>query len=148
MKKLISVTLALVMILACLSGLSFAAEAEARWTDGTNTVEGTLADMVKQASNAGGTLTLLQDITNTADKGEVISSNSSITLDLNGHTIRAKRTVVSISDKATGVTVIKNGTIISEKASIVVKGGGLKMDGVTGWCETQQNDFCVLVQHQ
>ena len=139
MKKLISVTLALVMILTCLSGLCFAAEAEARWTNGSASIEGSLTEMVKEASNSGGTITLLKDVTHSAEKGNYLTSNTSFTLDLNGKTVTSNRIMLSVSAKATGVTVIKNGTLISERMNVTVSGGGLQMDGVTCWSDTQQN---------
>ena len=139
MKKLLSLTLALMMIIACLSGLALASDAEASWTDGTTTVEGTFADMAKQAGEKGGTLTLLKDYTYESEKGNAITANKSFTLDLNGKTLTSKSTGVAVSAKADGITVIKNGTLIATKMCVSVKGGGLKMDGVTAWSDKNQN---------
>ena len=94
MKKL----LACLLVLACLGTAALASDvlliapnpnsAEASWTDGTDTVKGTLDEVMQQVNEKGGTVTLLKDIEmNDGKKGYVIYSDKSFTLDLNGHTI-------------------------------------------------------------
>ena len=106
MKKLVSILLATMLVVSCLAGLAFAAEAEAKWTDGTTTVEGTYAEMAKQAANRGGTLTLLQDVTYTGDAAALFNSKVSLTIDLNGHTMTTSKGAININKGANGVTAM------------------------------------------
>ena len=63
MKKLVSLMLALMLVLSCLSGLCFAADPEVEYTVGGVTKQGTLAEANKAIIGAkGGTLKLLKDL--------------------------------------------------------------------------------------
>ena len=133
MTKLVAVFLAALMVLGCLAGITaFAADVEATWTDGTATAEGTLAEMGKQVNEKGGTITLMKDYADNREKGYIITSNKSFTLDLNGHKIETTAFIFSVTEKATGVTVIKNGTMVAQKQLGSIKGGGFQLLNVVG----------------
>ena len=88
MKKLISLILALILVVGCLSGLTFAADAEASYTVDGVTKEGTLAAAVSAVKTKGGTIKLLKDIDfKDEKKSYAIEVNAPITVDLNGNTV-------------------------------------------------------------
>ena len=137
MKKLISLTLALVMIVACLAGLAVAADPIAKVTTGTTTVEvETVADMVAAVDPSGNSvITLLKDIEN----GGIIKAPYTCTLDMNGHTIHTtKGNTWDVAGTAVGtenaISVVKNGTFIcDQQQSITVRKGGMIVENVKGY---------------
>lgn len=150
MKKL----LALMLVLACLGTVVLASDvlliapnpnsAEASWTDGTDTVTGTLDEIMKTVNEKGGTVTLLKDIEmNDEKKSYVMTSDTSFTLDLNGHKIYSATRVLRITGKATGVTTVTDsvggGAVMSEKINCNVEAGGIVLKNAIFWALTQQN---------
>ena len=113
----------LLVVIVFLCGMTAAFAADARWTDGTSVAEGTLAEMMAKVNQSGGTVILLQDYTYSSTSGSAITANKSFTLDLNGKTLTSKSTGISVTDKADGITTIKNGTIIASRMCVAVKGG-------------------------
>jgi len=121
MKKLVSLTLALVLIITCLSGIVFAADPIAKVVTGDKTVEVTTVDQLAAAIDTKGTsaVTLLKDVTITATM-----RIPTCKFDLNGHTVTGKDAagawihpiyfdVAKTDDAATNlVSEITNGTII------------------------------------
>ena len=162
MKKLISLTLVLVLIVACLSGISFAADPIATITNGSTSVDVNTVDEIIAALDPSGktVITLKSDIT--APRANLTVS---CTIDLNGHTwTGTEGNGISVAKAGTenAITVVKNGTIIGNIVGLRVSGGALQMDGVTvrgggssagvGYYETspQYNDLnkitnCTLV---
>ena len=140
MKKLVSILLATMLVLSCLAGITFAADAEAKWTDGTTTKEGTVAEMVKEVNAKGGTLTLLKDYSHTDDKaGYAMAFTKSATIDLNGHTLSSVTRGIWFQTGCTGDAVIKNGTINSKLLNAYCEGGSMTMENVVGWSDSAQN---------
>lgn len=106
MKKL----LICLLVVACLTGLCFAADAvtadlaKATWTDGTETFEGTLPECMAKVNEKGGTLTLLDDINGAGefpttrndidDADYIIGSSKAFVLDMNGHSLTDRKSVV------------------------------------------------------
>ena len=130
----------MMLILSCLAGLTFAADAEVSYTAGGTTAEGTMAEAVKAINTAkGGTIKLLKDYTNTETKENyfAISTVESFTLDLNGKTFTAAAGAAWVQKGATGVSEVKNGTIIAR--DLAWGGyGGLIMKDVTAVTEKKQ----------
>jgi len=145
MKKLVSLALAVLLVLASLSGLCFAADAEASWTDGATTFEGTFDEVMQRASENGGTVKLLKDIEmNDPKKGYAARSDSSLTFDLNGHTIYSETRVLQVTGKKNvGVTTITDsvggGAMMSEKLNCNIEAGGIVLKDAIFWALTQQN---------
>lgn len=145
MKKLASLILALMLVLACLAGVAFAADAEASWTDGTATQQGTLVDMVKLVSEKGGTLTLLKDVEmNDEKKAYAITTDSPMTLDLNGHILYSVTRGVRVTGKkSVGVVTITDsvggGALMSDLLNCNIENGGFVLQNAVFWSLTQQN---------
>lgn len=131
MKKLISLTLALVLVAACLCGVCFAADPIATVTTGSTTVEATTVDEIIAALDPSGktVITLKKDIS--APRANLTVS---CTIDLNGHTwTGTEGNGISVAKAGTenAITVVKNGIIKGNIVGLRISGGGLQMDGVT-----------------
>jgi len=139
MKKLVSLTLALVLIVTCLSGLVFAADPIAKVETAGKTVEVTTVDELVAAIDKKGTstVTLLKDV-----NAEATVNIPVCTFDLNGHTWSVKDAAgeyvgglyfnVSATDEAATnlKSVLKNGTIMG-KIALSCNVGGLTVDNAT-----------------
>ena len=141
MKKL----LICLLILACLTGLCFAAEAKtadlaaAKWTDGMETLEGTLQQCLEKVNEKGGTLTLLDDVkeggtaptmrNDIDDADYIIGSVKAFTLDMNGHSLDATCGGIYVNPgEEGGIFVVKNGKIKTSKAeNIYIANCGLQV---------------------
>ncbi len=132
MKKLISLTLALVLIVTCLSGLVFAADPIAKVETNGKTVEvETLADLAASIDASGkSVVTLLKDITTE----ELADLPYTCTFDLNGHKLTNTKTN-ALNIKAAGsenkVTTVKNGTIDGAMSAFCWRNGALVVDNCT-----------------
>ena len=146
MKKVCSVLAVLAVLLSCLCGVSFAAEPEARWTDGTVTYEGTLIEMNDHCWKGGGTLTLLADVF-MEDRGHgryALNFDSSVVFDLNGHSVGTNGGGLLISAGASE-SVIKDsaggGMIFGMGgAALTLRNGSLNAENVTFFSKT---DFAI-----
>ena len=132
MKKIISLSLALVMILTCLAGISFAADPIATIETNGKTVEATTLEELLAAIDPSGksVVTLKADVTGTAQ----IKVPYSCYVDLNGHTWKTEGAGNAFAVQAVGsenpVTVIKNGIIDGFVLGVRVNAGGLQMENV------------------
>lgn len=143
MKKLVSMTLALVLMVICLTGISFAADPIATVTTGDKTVEvTTVEDLVAAIDPSGNTVvTLKSDITY---ETSAIVLPYSCTIDFNGKTIRTNPTGKNgFQVKAVGTenktTTLKNGTLVYHTVGIRVDAGAvvvsdMLMHGISGAC--------------
>ena len=113
MKKLLSLTLALVMIVTCLAGISFAADPIAEVTTGTETVKVTTRQELFDALSPTGNsvVKLLKDHTETSTCKFPVT----FTFDLNGFTWKTEGAGNAVWILAAGSenshTVVKNGTL-------------------------------------
>ena len=141
MKRTVSLLLALVLLLTTLSGVCFAATADCSYTVNGVTREGALSTAVSAIKSAGGTIKLLKDVS-LDSTSYAITSNQSFTFDLNGHNFTTAGMGISITNKATGVTVITDsvggGLYRAAKNCATVRGGGLQIKNVTLWTEGTQ----------
>ena len=132
MKKIISLSLALVMILTCLAGISFAADPIAEVTNGSETIKvETLEDLLAAIKEDGKTqIKLLADVVGTAQ----IKVPYSCTVDLNGHSWSTPTAGNAFAVQAVGsentTTYIKNGVIDGKVLGVRVNDGALNMDNV------------------
>lgn len=115
--------------------------AEALWTDGTVYEYGSLTDMAAIASEKSGTVRLLKDCAmNDETRTYAVDSKSSLTLDLNGHTLTSANRCLRVSGEGiVGVTTITGGVLKSKGINCRIDAGGIVMKDVNLWCETQQN---------
>jgi len=131
MKKLISLTLALVMLCTCLSGLVFAADPIAKVTTNDQTTDCmTMEEVVSLIDPSGkSVVTFLTDVT--AEKGYTYPY--SCTIDLNGHTYSTSKGN-AFSIKAVGTenttTFIKNGVAKGQVMGIRCDDGGLNLENL------------------
>ena len=140
MKKLISLTLALIMIIACLSGLAVAADPTvpsepgkpiAKVTTGTKVVEcNTVAEMVAAVDKTGNSvITILQDFSYDNTKG-AITFPYSFTMDFNGHTMDVDKSakvdsfIVNLAGTENKITTLKNGTLLFGRLGLRIWQGG------------------------
>lgn len=132
MKKLVSLTLALVLIVACLAGISFAADPIAKVETKGKTVEVATVEDMLAAIDASGTsvVTLLKDVSN----DDVINVPFTCTLDLNGHKLSTTKSnawnVLAAGSEKTEI-VVKNGTIEGAMSAICWRVGSLEVDNCT-----------------
>ena len=154
MKKLISLLLATMLVLSCLSGLCFAADPVVSYTANGVTKEGSVADATKAITAAkGGEIKLLKDLTfkdpdgdPTKDKvtyGLALSQKLDLVIDLNGHTINSEGIGIWLGvydnyGTPGATTVIKNGTILSYKQAVSLCNGGLVMENVKAYSQKNQ----------
>jgi len=135
MKKLISLTLILVMLAACLSGLCFAANPIAEVTNGSSTTTvDTVSGMLASVNATGNTvIKLLKDVTNDA----AMIFPYPCTLDLNGFTLSTNPAgnACTIAHNSLGSknshTLIKNGTIVGAVMGIRHTYGSLEIRDCT-----------------
>ena len=131
MKKLISLALALVMIVTCLSTLSLAADPIAKVTTGTTVTECATMDEVVSLIDPSGksVVTFLKDVV--ADKGYTYPY--SCTIDLNGTTYSTTKgngaSIKAVGSENT-TTYVKNGTIKGYVMGIRCDDGGLNVQNV------------------
>ena len=136
MKKLVSLVLALVLVVTCLSGLSFAADPVARVINGDKVIEVTTlvgeAEFENYISPEGTTVVeLLKDV-KTPEFG--LWSPYTITLNMNGHTITSGRNCITIDapGSVNSVAKIYNGVANAMGAiGIRIDGGSVEVDNVT-----------------
>ncbi len=120
MKKLVSLILALVLIVTCLSGLCFAADPIAEVTNGTETkTVDTLGALLAEVKEDGNTkIKLLADVTG----HEQIAFEYACELDLNGFTLKTTKgnacNIGYYGGTANKHSVVKNGTIIAATMGI------------------------------
>ena len=135
MKKLLSLTLVLVMIVTCLAGISFAADPIAEVTNGTKVTQVTdvteLADAALITPDGKAVIKFLQDVTTTGR----INLPNPCTVDLNGKTITIQKEDGTLAGnglqfveqkEATNLTsTVKNGTLNCGVVGVrVSKGAG------------------------
>ena len=139
MKKLISLTLALIMIIACLSGLAVAADPTvpsepgkpiAKATTGTKTTECKTVEEMLAAVDATGksVITILQDFSYTDKK--TMELPYSCTIDFDGHTVTGSKdektdafTVAAVGTE-NNITTLKNGTLLFGRLGLRIWQGG------------------------
>ncbi len=132
MKKLVSLTLALVMIVTCLAGISFAADPIATIETNGKTVEATTLEELLAAIDPSGksVVTMKADVTGTAQ----IKVPYSCYVDLGGHSWSTPTAGNAFAVQAAGsenpVTVIKNGVIDGNVIGIRVNAGALQLENV------------------
>lgn len=152
MKKL----LICLLVLVCLTGLCFAAdakpidEAKATWTDGTTTFEGTLVECFAKASEAGGTVTMLEDADGSGnapyvrngenDADYTLGCYKAFTLDLNGKTLTTQKGGIYVNGgEEGGVFTMKNGVVRSTASTVNVRNVAVQFDNVTLWSDKGYN---------
>ena len=130
MKKLLSLTLALVMIVTCLAGISFAADPIAEVTNGTETIKVADYEELKAAVNENGKtqIKFLRDYTSSV-QGII---DYPCTIDLNGFTWKTDVagnafTIAAKEGTENTHTLIKNGTIIGFNMGIRHTTGSLEL---------------------
>jgi len=153
MKKLVSLTLTLVMILACLSGLALAegtvpadaAKPIAIVTTGTTTVEcKTVEEMVAAVDASGKSVVAIQQDfawTNAVP----IDFPYACTIDFGGHTVTTSEdtSIDGIRIMAAGtennVTTFKNGTLVAGRIGIRIRSGagGMNVKDLTVICKNE-----------
>ena len=126
MKKLLSLTLALVMIVTCLAGISFAADPIATVETNGKTVEvATVEDMIAAIDASGkSVVTLKADVT--CEKQTTFPY--SCVIDMNGHTWTAEKSnafAIAAAGTENEVATLKNGIVLHKVVGIRVNGGGL-----------------------
>ena len=146
------------LVLSCLCCAAFAADAKTadaamvKWTDGTQTFEGTFGECMAKVNEFGGTMTMLEDVTGPGtfpttrndidDADYIIGSAKGFTLDLNGHTLYAPECgAIYVNPlEEGGMFTVKNGTIRSDVAeNIYVANCGLQAINVTMRSVKSQN---------
>ena len=132
MKKLVSLTLALVMIVTCLAGISFAADPIAKVETNGKVVEvATMEELLAAIDESGkSVVTLLKDVS--TDAANTVPYTC--TLDLNGHklsTTASNAWIINAAGTEYAVSTIKNGTIDGAMSAIQWRAGGLIVDGCT-----------------
>ena len=142
MKKLISLVLCAMLLVCLLAPTAFAA-AEVRYTVDGVTKEGTLVEAMQQVSPRGGEIVLLQDISVPRSTREyAIICQSSITLDLNGHTLSGYRPIRLAGKGILSTSLITDtkggGAIVADHIAISVTEGGLHLKGITVWSKSAQ----------
>ena len=142
MKRWICALLALALTAACLCGVSFAAEPEARWTNGSVTKEGTLIKMNELCWQTGGTLTLLKDVF-LADREAgryALNFDSNVVFELNGHSVGTNGGGLLVTDGASACVVKDSaggGMIFGMGGPAVkVNGAALTMENVALFSKT------------
>ncbi len=165
MKRLVSLTLILVLLAACLSGLCFAADPIAEITNGSSTITvDTVSGMLGAVDPSGNTvIKLLRDVTNDA----AMIFPYPCTLDLGGFTLQTSPNgnACTIAHTSLGSqnshTVIKNGTIIGSVMGVRHTYGSLEIRDCTivsltsvtvglygndtSFCDKNLIDNCVLI---
>ncbi len=143
MKKLISLIVALVMVVTCLAGISFAADPVAEVTNGSKVTQITdvkeLNDAALITEDGKAVIKFLQDVTTT---GRITLPNP-CTVDLNGKTITIQKddgtlagNGVQFSERETSTnltSIVKNGTLNCGVVGVRVSknAGGIIMDNLT-----------------
>lgn len=135
MKKLISLVLALILTVTCLSTLSFAADPIAKIVTGDKTVEvATVPEITAAIDKSGNSVvTFLQDVEYL--DGPVILPYS-CTVDLGGYTLTTNPTMHNGFDingvgTENKITTIKNGTVIYNYHGVRVNDGGIVLSNLT-----------------
>ena len=138
MKKLISLLVAAVLVVTCLSGVCFAADPIAKVETNGKTVEVTDISQLPAAVNANGTsvITLLKDVTHDDQVKLPVC-----TIDLNGHTWSTKAAQknalyfdgrdLTAADATNLYVVVKNGTIDAGRTAISINVGALRVENAT-----------------
>jgi len=140
MKKLISLTLALVLLVTCLSGVCFAADPIATVTNGEFVKEVyTLDELLAGVKATGMTqIKMLADIDKVVESGSgQIKIPYTCTIDLNGHTWSTAKCesgnamLFNANGSESSHIVIKNGTILGATMGIRASKGSLEVQNCT-----------------
>ena len=140
MKKLISLLVAVVMIVAMFSGLAVADDLLAEVTTGSETVSvSTVEDLVAAISPDGtSTVKLMKDFVRTMPAGATsawFKIDKACTLDLNGYTWDfsgvSAGNAVTFRDTTGAHVVVKNGTIIGPAMGITIQAGSFEIQDCT-----------------
>jgi len=125
MKKLLSLTLALVMIVTCLAGLASAATIATIETNGKTVEAATVEDIIAAIDASGkSVVTLKADVT--YDKQA--SFPYSCTIDMAGHTWTAEKSnafAIAAVGTENEIATLKNGIVLHKVVGVRVNAGGL-----------------------